>query len=106
MTSGGPSDSSQALRYGLKRLVLRVCNVDGVDPCQIADDEPVIGGNEDFQLDSLDALEIVAALDLNFGIKFESAGASRKVFESFAVMADYNAAHAASERVDAFVAQN
>jgi acyl carrier protein len=106
MTSDSPSDYGEVLRSGLKQLVLRVCNVEGVDTSQITDAEPVIGGNEAFQLDSLDALEIVAALERTFGIKFESAGASRKVFQSFAVMSDYIAAHGARERVESFVASN
>ena len=104
MTSDSPSDRTQALRSRLKQLILRVCNVDGVDACQIADDEPVIGGNGAFHLDSLDALEILATLDRTFGIKFESAGASRKIFESFAVMADYIAANGPGDRVEVFVA--
>jgi acyl carrier protein len=106
MTSDSPSDYSQALRSGLKQLALRECNVGGVDADQITDDEPVIGGNGVLQLDSLDAVEIVAALERTFGIKFESAGASRKIFESFAVMADYIAANGPRERVETFVAAN
>jgi|GEM_PF-199668 len=106
MTSDLPSDDRQMLRSGLKQLVLSVCNVDGVDACQITDDEPIIGGNGAFHLDSLDALEIVAAIERTFGIKFESAGASRKIFGSFAAMADHIAANGSRERVEAFVARN
>ena len=106
MTSDSPSDYSQALRSGLKQLVLRECNVGGVDADQLSDDEPVIGGHETFQLDSLDAVEIVAAIERTFGIRVESAGASRKIFESFAVLADYVAANGPRERVEAFVAAN
>ena len=106
MTSDSPSDYSQALRSGLKQLVLRECNVDSVDADQITDDEPVIGGNGDLQLDSLDAVEIVVAIERTFGIRFENAGASRKIFDSFAVMASYIAANGPSERVETFVAAN
>jgi acyl carrier protein len=106
MTSEGPSEYSQTLRFGLKQLVLRECNVGGVDANQISDDEPVIGGNGAFQLDSLDAVEIAAAIERVFGIRFESAGASRKIFQSFAVMADYVAANGPRERIESFVAAN
>jgi acyl carrier protein len=106
MISDSPLDYSQALRSGLKQLVLRECNVGGVDADQISDDEPVIGGSGAFQLDSLDAVEIVAAIERTFGIRVESVGASRKIFESFAVLADYIAANGPRERVEAFVAAN
>jgi acyl carrier protein len=106
MTSDSPPEYSQALRSGLKQLVLRECNVGGVDVDQISDDEPVIGGSGLFQLDSLDAVEIVAAMERTFGLRVESVGASRKIFQSFAVLADYIAAHGPRERVEAFVAAN
>ncbi|MES2854679.1 MAG: phosphopantetheine-binding protein [Bdellovibrionota bacterium] len=89
------------LRNGLKKMVIKECNVEGFTPEQIDDDDPVIGGK--MPLDSLDAVEIVAALERSFDIRLESAGASRKIFKSFEVMADYVVQNATPEKVRAFV---
>ncbi|MDR2215498.1 MAG: phosphopantetheine-binding protein [Nevskiaceae bacterium] len=90
-----------ALLRGLKKMVIRECNVRDITLEEIGDDEPIIG--ERLPLDSLDAVEIVAALERYFGIRLESAGASRKVFRSFRTMAEFVSANANGEKIAIFV---
>ena len=92
-----------ALRTGLKWMVIRECNVEGASATQIGDDEPVIGGQDRLRLDSLDAVEIVAAIERDFGFKLETVGAARKIFKSFAVMSDYIQQNVPEPAIEAFI---
>ena len=99
MTNEGISQ----LRTGLKKMVIRECNVKNVEPTQIGDSAPIIGGAGPLVLDSLDAVEIVAALERNFGLKVEDAGAARSIIKNFEAMSDYVVRNAPSERVELFL---
>ena len=105
MMNTSPLIQMDALRTGLKQMVLSECNVDGVVPENVSDHDPVIGGTGALKLDSLDAVEIVAALEKNFGFRLENVGAARKIFKSFALMSEYVAKNAQDEKIDAFVAR-
>jgi len=94
------------LTRGLKSMVIETCNVQGVKAEDIADDAPLIGGDGKLRLDSLDAVEIVCALNRVFGVKLEQAGEAQKVFRSFNVLADYVVANSDRERLEAFVRQH
>jgi acyl carrier protein len=91
------------LTNGLKKMVIKECSVQGVLPDDIANDAPIIGGDGALQLDSLDAVEIVTALERNFNIRFETANASRPVFKSFATMAEYVSEHTDRAQLENFI---
>src|SRR5689334_7764578 len=92
-----------ALRSGLKKMVIRECNVQDVAVSQIGDEEPIIGGEGALKLDSLDAVEIVTSLERSFGIRFESAGESRHIFKSFNDMAKHVCVNSSQDRVALFI---
>jgi acyl carrier protein len=94
-------ETMKKLIPSLKSMVIRECNVEGFSPEQIQDHEPIIGGP--MPLDSLDAVEIVAALERSFGIRLESAGSSRHIFKSFNVMAEYVLKNSEPDRVSKFL---
>jgi acyl carrier protein len=94
-------ERAASLVLGLKKLVIEECRVEGVTAETLTNDEPIIGGK--LPLDSLDAVEIVAAIERCFGIRIENAGASRKIFQSFKVMAEYVLENASEDRINAFI---
>ena len=55
---------------------------------EIPDDEPLIGSAR-FGLDSLDALELVMALEHEFGVKIGSSEESRSALASVTTLAAY-----------------
>lgn len=97
------NEKLEALRSNLKKMVIRECNVLEVTPAQIGNEDLIIGGEGALRLDSLDAVEIVAALERSFGIKFQTAGESRHIFKSFNAMANYVANHSLPERLELFI---
>jgi len=57
-----------------------------IPPAEIGDDQPLFGPNS-LGLDSVDALQLVVALDKNFGLKIPDPAAAKKALESVNTMA-------------------
>ena len=81
------------LNLKLKQMLIQECNVKNCLPGDIDENEPLIGGLGKLQLDSLDAVEIVSALERHYQIRLDNPGEARKVLKSFASMRDYVLEH-------------
>ena len=77
----------QATPTRIKRLIVNSLNLDGIQPETIDDDAPLFG--EGLGLDSVDALELVVALEKEFGIKIKSQELGREVFSSVASLSQF-----------------
>ncbi len=75
------------LRERIKRLIVESLHLDGTDPASIEDDAALFG--EGLGLDSVDALELVVALEKEFGIKIKSNEMGRESFASVASLASF-----------------
>lgn len=76
----------------LKLKVIDALNLEGMTPEDIDDNAPLFG-DEGLGLDSIDVLELLILLEKNYGIRLSSPKEGKQVFQSFAVIADYVAAH-------------
>jgi acyl carrier protein len=76
-----------AIRSTIRRLIVESLNLEGLAPERIADDLPLFG--EGLGLDSVDALELVVALEKEFDITVESHDIDRKVFASVSALATF-----------------
>lgn len=83
---------SDPLVAQLKNLIVVTLKLDGVRPEDIPDDEILIGSPR-FGLDSVDALELVLALEKEFGVKIGSSEESRQALGSVNTLATYIRAH-------------
>lgn len=81
------------LTLRLKGLILATLKLDDVRPEDLPEDEPLIGSPR-FGLDSLDALELVLAIEQEFGVKIGSSEESRQALGSVNTLAAYLRAHA------------
>jgi acyl carrier protein len=77
------------LNLKLKRMLIDECNVKNCTPEDINDEDQLIGGNGKLKLDSLDAVEIVSALERTYNIRLDNPGDARKVLRTFASMRDF-----------------
>jgi acyl carrier protein len=73
------------LRSSLKRLIVETLNLEGVEPQSIADEQPLFGSG--LGLDSVDALELMVAIEKQFGIRIETGELDRSAFASVAALA-------------------
>ena len=71
----------------IKRLIVESLNLEGMKPEMIEDGAPLFG--EGLGLDSVDALELVVALEKEFGIKIKSQEIGREVFSSVSALSEF-----------------
>ena len=73
------SDSAPTVD-SLKRLIIESLNLEGVTPDMLGEDDPLFG--DGLGLDSVDALELVVALEKKLGVKIRSHEIDPQVFAS------------------------
>lgn len=80
------------LTLELKTLIIATLKLEGVAPADLPDDEALIGSPR-FGLDSLDALELVLAVEKAYGVKIGTSEASRAALTSVNTLAAYVRSH-------------
>ena len=78
---------SAAIQSRVKRLIVESLNLEGMRPEMIEDETPLFG--EGLGLDSVDALELVVALEKEFGIRIKSQEIGREVFSSVSSLSQF-----------------
>jgi len=73
-------DERNALTGRIKNMMVENLMLQ-VTAADIADDQPLFGPGS-LGLDSVDALQLVVALDKNFGLKIPDPGAAKEIFRS------------------------
>lgn len=78
---------SDALIEPVKQLIISALRIDGMSPDDIDTDAPLFG--EGLGLDSIDALQLVVAMEKEYGVVVPDAATGTKVFQSVRSMAAY-----------------
>jgi acyl carrier protein len=76
-----------AIRSRIKHLLVNALHLEGLAPSDIADDAPLFG--EGLGLDSVDALELVVALEKEFAIRIQSHDVGKEAFVSVSTLAAF-----------------
>jgi len=76
-----------AIAQRIKRLLVEKLHLEGLDVASIEDHAPLFG--EGLGLDSVDALELVVALEKEFALRIQSHEVGREAFASVATLAEY-----------------
>lgn len=79
----------ELLELELKRLIVTEAEKDDFEPEEISDDELLFGEQSRIQLDSLDALQIVVALQAHFGVRLQGDRMVRKHMMNVADLAQF-----------------
>ena len=75
----------------VKQMIIESLRIEGMSPDEIETDAPLFG--EGLGLDSIDALQLVVAMEKDFGVVVPDAASGTKVFASVRSMAEYIAEH-------------
>jgi len=75
------------IRSRIKHLLVSALHLEGIAPSDIADDAPLFG--EGLGLDSVDALELVVALEKEFRIRIQSHEVGKEAFISVSALAAF-----------------
>lgn len=78
----------------LKQLIIDSLHLEGMTPAMIGTEEPLFG--EGLGLDSVDALELVVAMEKEYGIKIRSNEIGRDAFASVGALSRFLAGRMAA----------
>ena len=80
-------NNSEALIEFLKKMIIDTLKLEDITVEEIGDDTPLF--REGLGLDSLDALELVVAIEKNFNVIIEDENVGKKAFESISTLARF-----------------
>lgn len=87
-------DNTASLKQDIKKLMVDNLMLQ-IGPEEIGDDQPLFGPGS-IGLDSVDALQIVVALDKVYGLKIADPEAARRILQNVSTIATTVAKHQAS----------
>jgi acyl carrier protein len=79
----------EGLEKELVELIVKVCNVLDPVPDDLSFDEPIVGKESVLGLDSLDAVEIVVAVEKKYNVRIDAQETSRRVLRSINTLAEF-----------------
>lgn len=81
----------KALKNELKEMIVEACNLGEINITadHIKDEDPLIDPSSPLGIDSLDAIEIVAALEKKYRVRIRDVNTSRQVLKSINTLADF-----------------
>lgn len=72
----------QELKLEIKKLIMETLAITDINPADVDDEEPLFGGKNALTLDSVDAIEIIMAIQRSYGYRIADQGAARQVIGS------------------------
>jgi acyl carrier protein len=77
------------LKQEIKLLIMKVLDITDVGPDEVGNDDPLFAEGNVMGLDSIDALEIVMALQEQYGVRIDDKNQSRFILRSVATIAEF-----------------
>jgi acyl carrier protein len=79
------------------QLVLSACDVRDVEASQLDADSPIFGADSLLGLDSLDALEIIFAVQKTYGLRIDDRNTGRQVLQTIGSLCEFIEANRATD---------
>jgi acyl carrier protein len=83
------SKSTEELKLEIKRLIMSTLSIEGISPDEVDDEKPLFGGDNALTLDSVDAIEIIMAIQRTYGIRIADQNLARQVISSISSIASF-----------------
>jgi acyl carrier protein len=82
-----------SLEQELSEMIIETCRVAGPLALEVTPDAALIGPDSPYGLDSLDAVEIVVAVQKTYNLRIDNQESSRQVLQSLRSLAEYIRSH-------------
>jgi acyl carrier protein len=82
-------EASPELKLAIKKMIMETLNITDVKPEDVDDEKPLFGGGNALTLDSVDAIEIIMALQRTYGIRIADQTLARYVIRSVNSIAEF-----------------
>ncbi len=77
------------LKADIKKMIIDTLNIQDITPQDIEDDLPLFGGDNTLGLDSIDAIELVMAVQRDFKVRIDDQNLAREVLKDVNSIADF-----------------
>lgn len=77
------------LRLEIKQLIMQTLSITDINPEDVDNDEPLFGGTNALTLDSVDAIEIIMALQRTYNIRITDQSQARYIIRSINSIAEF-----------------
>ncbi len=77
------------LKLEIKLLIMNTLSISDIDPADVDDEKPLFGGDNRLTLDSVDAIEIIMAIQRTYGIRIADQSLAREVIRSVGSIARF-----------------
>jgi len=77
------------LKADIKKMIIDTLNMQDITPQDIEDDLPLFGGDNTLGLDSIDAIELVMAIQRDFKVRIDDQNLAREVLKDVNSIADF-----------------
>ena len=82
-------EPSPELKLEIKKMIMETLNIADIDPEDVDDEKPLFGSDNALTLDSVDAIEIIMALQRNYGVRIADQSLARYVIRSINSIAEF-----------------
>ena len=82
-------EPSPELKFEIKKLIMETLNIIDIDPENVDDEKPLFGSDNALTLDSVDAIEIIMALQRTYGVRIADQSLARYVIRSVNSIAEF-----------------
>lgn len=76
------SKPMEELKLEIKKLIMSTLTINDIDPNDVDNEKPLFGGDNALTLDSVDAIEIIMAIQRTYGIRIADQNIARQVISS------------------------
>ncbi len=80
---------TEELRTEIKNLIMETLGISGIRPEEIDNAKPLFGGENALTLDSVDALEIIMAIQRKYNLRIADQNLARSVIQSIDSIAEF-----------------
>ena len=77
------------LKADIKKMIIDTLNMEDITPQDIEDDLLLFGGDNTLGLDSIDAIELVMAIQRDFKVRIDDQNLAREVLKDVNSIADF-----------------
>jgi len=83
------TQTSSELKLEIKLLIMETLSIQDVSPDEIDEEKPLFGGENALTLDSVDALEIIMAVQRKYQVRIGDQNLARSIIRSINSIADF-----------------
>lgn len=77
------------LKYEIKKLIIDTLNLPDIDPDEVPDEAELFADDNILELDSIDAIEIITAVQKKYNVRIDDQNLARFVLKSIDTIAEF-----------------